>query len=137
MLAGVSQVLQSEQDLSTKRNAFQMLCNHAQHLAVNYLLSQARRRCCALLFPVHACSKAPAAGAACNMLWGALNMHIHRQCQTDASTRARALPILPSPRSHSRTRTLQPRVPLKYIVICCTQQHSYLHSMLPYYIIVC
>lgn len=34
------QVLQSEQDLSTKRNAFQMLCNHAQPLAVNYLLSQ-------------------------------------------------------------------------------------------------
>jgi hypothetical protein len=36
-------VLQSEQDLSTKRNAFQMLCNHAQDLATNYLLSQARR----------------------------------------------------------------------------------------------
>ena len=34
------QVLQTEQDLSTKRNAFQMLCNHAQGLAVNYLLSQ-------------------------------------------------------------------------------------------------
>jgi len=38
-----AQVLQSEQDLSTKRNAFQMLCNHAQDLATNYLLSQARR----------------------------------------------------------------------------------------------
>ena len=36
-------MLQSEQDLSTKRNAFQMLCNHAQDLATNYLLSQARR----------------------------------------------------------------------------------------------
>ena len=36
------QVLQTEQDLSTKRNAFQMLCNHAQSLAVNYLLSQVR-----------------------------------------------------------------------------------------------
>ena len=34
------QVLQIEQDLSTKRNAFQMLCNHAQGLAVNYLLAQ-------------------------------------------------------------------------------------------------
>jgi hypothetical protein len=36
----LQQVLQTEQDLSTKRNAFQMLCNHAQPLAVNYLLSQ-------------------------------------------------------------------------------------------------
>ncbi|CAL8470680.1 g10222 [Coccomyxa elongata] len=36
----IEKVLQSEQDLSTKRNAFQMLCNHAQPLAVNYLLSQ-------------------------------------------------------------------------------------------------
>ena len=34
------QVLGSEQDLSTKRNAFQMLCQHAQPLAVKYLLSQ-------------------------------------------------------------------------------------------------
>ncbi len=32
------QVLQTEQDLSTKRNAFQFLCNHAQDLAVNWLL---------------------------------------------------------------------------------------------------
>ena len=32
--------LQSEQDLSTQRNAFQMLCNHAQDRAVNYLLAQ-------------------------------------------------------------------------------------------------
>lgn len=39
------QVLQTEQDLSTKRNAFQMLCNHAQSLAVNYLLSQVRPAC--------------------------------------------------------------------------------------------
>ena len=30
----------TEQDLSTKRNAFQMLCTHAQPLAVKYLLSQ-------------------------------------------------------------------------------------------------
>ncbi|KAK9833410.1 hypothetical protein WJX81_002667 [Elliptochloris bilobata] len=36
----IEKVLQSEQDLSTKRNAFQMLCNHAQDLATNYLLSQ-------------------------------------------------------------------------------------------------
>ncbi|CAL5220396.1 g2403 [Coccomyxa viridis] len=36
----IEKVLQTEQDLSTKRNAFQMLCNHAQSLAVNYLLSQ-------------------------------------------------------------------------------------------------
>ena len=40
LCAPAPQVLQSEQDLSTKRNAFQMLCNHAQPLAVNYLLSQ-------------------------------------------------------------------------------------------------
>ena len=33
-------MLSSEQDLSTKRNAFQMLCQHAQPLAVKYLLSQ-------------------------------------------------------------------------------------------------
>ena len=39
------QVLQTEQDLSTKRNAFQMLCNHAQSLAVSYLLSQVRPVC--------------------------------------------------------------------------------------------
>lgn len=38
-----AQVLRSEQDLSTKRNAFQMLCNHAQDLATNYLLSQVRQ----------------------------------------------------------------------------------------------
>ena len=36
-------MLRSEQDLSTKRNAFQMLCNHAQDLATNYLLSQVRQ----------------------------------------------------------------------------------------------
>lgn len=35
------QVLQTEQDLSTKRNAFQFLCNHAQDLAVNWLLGVA------------------------------------------------------------------------------------------------
>ena len=35
-----SLALQSEQDLSTQRNAFQMLCNHAQARAVNYLLAQ-------------------------------------------------------------------------------------------------
>ena len=35
-----SSALQSEQDLSTQRNAFQMLCNHAQDRAVNYLLAQ-------------------------------------------------------------------------------------------------
>ena len=34
------QVLAGEQDVSTKRNAFQMLCQHAQPLAVKYLLSQ-------------------------------------------------------------------------------------------------
>ncbi len=39
-MCALLQVLQTEQDLSTKRNAFQMLCNHAQSLAVNYLLSQ-------------------------------------------------------------------------------------------------
>ena len=33
-------MLASEQDVSTKRNAFQMLCLHAQPLAVKYLLSQ-------------------------------------------------------------------------------------------------
>ena len=33
-------MLQNEQDLSTKRNAFQFLCNHAEERAVNYLLSQ-------------------------------------------------------------------------------------------------
>ena len=37
----IEKVLQTEQDLSTKRNAFQMLCNHAQDRAVAYLLSQA------------------------------------------------------------------------------------------------
>lgn len=36
----IEKVLTSEQDLSTKRNAFQMLCNHAQDRAVHYLLSQ-------------------------------------------------------------------------------------------------
>lgn len=36
----IEKVLTSEQDLSTKRNAFQMLCNHAQDHAVHYLLSQ-------------------------------------------------------------------------------------------------
>ena len=35
-----AQVLQNEQDLSTKRNAFQFLCNHAEERAVNYLLGQ-------------------------------------------------------------------------------------------------
>ena len=33
-------MLQNEQDLSTKRNAFQFLCNHAEERAVNYLLAQ-------------------------------------------------------------------------------------------------
>lgn len=37
--AGV-QVLQGEQDLSTKRNAFMMLCQHDRPRAVNYLLTQ-------------------------------------------------------------------------------------------------
>ena len=36
----IEKVLNSEQDLSTKRNAFLMLCNHAQDRAVHYLLSQ-------------------------------------------------------------------------------------------------
>ena len=45
-------MLQSEQDLSTKRNAFQMLCNHAQDLATNYLLSQVCRL--RFLWPVYA-----------------------------------------------------------------------------------
>ena len=36
----IEKVLTSEQDLSTKRNAFLMLCNHAQDRAVHYLLSQ-------------------------------------------------------------------------------------------------
>ena len=49
---GGVQVLQSEQDLSTKRNAFQMLCNHAQDLATNYLLSQVCRL--RLSWPVYA-----------------------------------------------------------------------------------
>lgn len=35
-----AQVLQNEQDLSTKRNAFQFLANHAEERAVGYLLSQ-------------------------------------------------------------------------------------------------
>lgn len=34
------QVLEGEQDLSTKRNAFQFLAQHAQPRAVSYLLSQ-------------------------------------------------------------------------------------------------
>eukprot|EP00884_Botryococcus_braunii_P022038 jgi/Botrbrau1/8518/Bobra.0029s0022.1 len=34
----IEKVLQTEQDLSTKRNAFQFLCNHAQELAQNWLL---------------------------------------------------------------------------------------------------
>jgi len=38
--APAAQVLQNEQDLSTKRNAFQFLCNHAEERAVNYLLGQ-------------------------------------------------------------------------------------------------
>ena len=33
-------MLAFEQDVSTKRNAFQMLCQHAQPMAVKYLLSQ-------------------------------------------------------------------------------------------------
>ena len=36
----IEKALQTEQDLSTKRNAFQFLCNHAQDRAVSYLLSQ-------------------------------------------------------------------------------------------------
>ena len=36
----IEKLLNSEQDLSTKRNAFLMLCNHAQDRAVHYLLSQ-------------------------------------------------------------------------------------------------
>ena len=36
----IEKVLTTEQDLSTKRNAFQMLCNHAQDRAVHYLLEQ-------------------------------------------------------------------------------------------------
>ena len=36
----IEKVLTGEQDLSTKRNAFQFLCNHAQERAVTYLLSQ-------------------------------------------------------------------------------------------------
>ena len=39
-LSTSAQVLQNEQDLSTKRNAFQFLCNHAEERAVNYLLGQ-------------------------------------------------------------------------------------------------
>lgn len=35
-----AQVLQNEQDLSTKRNSFQFLANHAEERAVGYLLSQ-------------------------------------------------------------------------------------------------
>ena len=38
--ARLVQVLLAEQDLSTKRNAFQMLCNHSQSRAVSYLLNQ-------------------------------------------------------------------------------------------------
>lgn len=34
------QVLTSEQDLSTKRNAFLMLCQHDQNRAIQYLLGQ-------------------------------------------------------------------------------------------------
>ena len=34
------QVLQNEQDMSTKRNAFQFLANHAEERAVIYLLAQ-------------------------------------------------------------------------------------------------
>ena len=34
------QVLTSEQDLSTKRNAFLMLCQHDQNRAIQYLLTQ-------------------------------------------------------------------------------------------------
>jgi hypothetical protein len=34
------QVLLTEQDLSTKRNAFLMLCHHSQDRAIAYLLSQ-------------------------------------------------------------------------------------------------
>ena len=33
-------MLQNEQDLSTKRNAFQFLANHAEERAVAYLLDQ-------------------------------------------------------------------------------------------------
>ena len=33
-------MLEGEQDLSTKRNAFQFLCQHDQARAVKYLLSQ-------------------------------------------------------------------------------------------------
>jgi coatomer subunit beta len=36
----IEKVLQTEQDLSTKRNAFQFLCNHALDRAVAYLLGQ-------------------------------------------------------------------------------------------------
>lgn len=36
-------VLQNEQDLSTRRNAFQMLCNQATDRAVAYLMSQIDR----------------------------------------------------------------------------------------------
>ena len=35
-----AQVLQNEQDLSTKRNAFQFLATHAEERAVGYLLAQ-------------------------------------------------------------------------------------------------
>lgn len=33
-------LLQNEQDLSTRRNAFQFLTQHDQQRAINYLLSQ-------------------------------------------------------------------------------------------------
>jgi len=35
-----AQVLLTEQDLTTKRNAFLMLCQHSQEKAITYLLSQ-------------------------------------------------------------------------------------------------
>jgi hypothetical protein len=36
--------LQNEQDLSTRRNAFQFLTQHDQQRAINYLLSQVQSR---------------------------------------------------------------------------------------------
>lgn len=39
----VEKLLNTEQDLSTRRNAFQMLCNHAQDRAVSYLFNNVER----------------------------------------------------------------------------------------------
>ncbi len=119
----VEKLLQNEQDLSTRRNAFQMLCTHAQERAVAYLLQNIDKVAdwgdvlqMAVLDLIkkvgaHASVCVVRGMCVCMYVWGKLRSHV-------------LLPDMSAPTSHPSTLQLPPHKPRRSAVPTLTRRAS-------------